>query len=66
MVCMRCTLGMSWEAALEKNETLTDTDEGFWVSHQVNNNHMTSPPPPPVHVEGATKIQTAMTGSTFK
>ena len=34
---MICTLGMSWEAALEKNETLTNTDEGFWVSHQVNN-----------------------------
>ena len=65
MVCMKCTLGMSWEAALEKNETLTDTDEGFWVSHQVNNNPLTSPPLL-VHVEGATKIQTAMTGSTFR
>ena len=42
---MICTLGMSWEAALEKNETLTNTDEGFWVSHQVNNNPLTSPPP---------------------
>ena len=34
--------GMSWDLALEKEKELSDSEQGFWLSHQVRNSKKTA------------------------